>query len=63
MSAHDRAAANHARRFTLTAIRCSDGCMQTREWTRLTESEVEAQKADYRACWPSDDVSFDVEAA
>lgn len=44
MSAHDRAAARHARRFSLTVLRYGGGCMQVEEFHNLTDSEVEARK-------------------
>jgi len=44
MSVHDRAAARHARRFTLTVMRHGSGYMQTVEFPNLTEREVEARK-------------------
>jgi hypothetical protein len=52
MSAHDKAAARHARRFSLTVLRYGAGCMQTVEFDGLTESEVEAIKAVEREMRP-----------
>lgn len=48
MSAHDRAAANHARRFTLTVCKSDWQCSQSWEIPRLTAAEVEAEKAHCR---------------
>lgn len=67
MSAHDKAAARHARRFSLTVLRYSGGCMQTAEFDGLTEGEVEAHKALEREMYPecpygSRGVSFEVQA-
>lgn len=63
MSAHDRAAANHARqRFTLTVMKSSDGCMSTREFPGLTQAEVEEEQAYQRLTVSgSQAIDFDVE--
>lgn len=52
MSVHDRAAANYARRFTLTVTRYAHGCMQTFEFDRLTQSGVEAEKKHQQETLP-----------
>jgi hypothetical protein len=70
MSVHDRAAANYARRFTLTVCKCDSHCMQSWEISRLTAAEVEAEKANCRELYidaypPGKSpftLSFDVEA-
>lgn len=65
MSAHDRAAINHAHRFTLVVTRVAHGCLQSQEFPRLTRREVEAEKAFQRECYsyPGSPyaVSFEVE--
>lgn len=65
MSAHDKAAARHARRFSLTVLRYGAGYMQTAEFHGLTDSEVEARKALEREMRPTNpaygiDVDFEV---
>lgn len=67
MSAHDKAAARHARRFSLTVLRYGWGYMQTAEFDGLTDSEVEARKALERQMRPTNaewgiDVAFEVES-
>lgn len=52
MSVHDKAAARNARRFTLTALRYSNGCMQTFEYPNLTQREIEEKKTEERAMTP-----------
>jgi hypothetical protein len=68
MSAHDKAAARHARRFSLTVLRYGSGYMQTVEFDGLTASEVEARKALEREMRPANpaygiDVAFEVSIA
>jgi hypothetical protein len=63
MSAHDRAAVRHARRFCLTVSRYYDGCSQHVEFHGLTQSEVKAEKAYQLECWPSHQVSFEVDTS
>jgi hypothetical protein len=67
MSAHDRAAVLHARRFTLTVCKSDPGAVQSWEISRLTEREVETQKAYYRELYvyPGSPyaLGFDVETA
>lgn len=63
MSAHDRAAARHARRFTLGVCWSDDHCSQSWEIPNLTAAEVEAEKAHYRQQYAGRTVDFWVEAA
>lgn len=65
MSAHDKAAARHARRFTLTAIKIGDhgGYMQTFEYPNLTQSEIEARKQLCLEIWPAPYYTVDFEVA
>lgn len=65
MSAHDRAAARHARRFTLTVIKCDPGAVQSWDVANLTETELEAEKKHVRECWdhPPYQITFEVSAA
>lgn len=62
MSAHDKAAARHARRFTLGVCKSDAHCLQSWDIPNLTESEVEAEKAHLRECYSrsSCDLSFEV---
>lgn len=60
MSVHDKTAANHARKYSLTVTRCSNGCMQVVEINRLTSDEVEAEEKFQQECWPGHALSFDV---
>lgn len=64
ISAHDRAAANHARRFTLTVCKSDDHCSQSWDESRLTQAEVEARKSYYRTLYAGSPftLGFDVEA-
>lgn len=63
MSAHDKAAARHARRFTLTVIKMHPEFMQHWDIPNLTEQEVEAEKKHYRECWSHGEYSVDFEVA
>lgn len=63
MSAHDRAAANHARRFTLGVSWCDDQCSQSWEIPRLTAAEVEDEKRHYSQMYAGRNVHFYVETA
>lgn len=61
MSAHDRAAARYASRFTLTVCRYFRGCAQYETFEGLSEQAVEAEKRRQKLLLPHGyEISFEV---